>query len=94
MISFYALSKRLFLKRKALSDARVVSITKREYGFPVKFLEILVKSFKSIFDEWLNGICWNHGLLRVFIRKMYLDLVKNLSVIGNKGIIIYIFNVL
>ena len=33
MISFYILCKRSFLKRKGLSDARVVSITKKEYGF-------------------------------------------------------------
>ena len=37
MISFYILSKRLFLKRKELSDARVVSITSKEYGFVVHF---------------------------------------------------------
>ena len=29
----YILSKRFFLKREELSDARVVSITKKEYGF-------------------------------------------------------------
>ena len=29
MISFYILSKRFFLKRKRLSDARVASITKK-----------------------------------------------------------------
>ena len=38
IISFYILSKRLFLKRKGLSDARVVSIIKNEYGFVVHFL--------------------------------------------------------
>ena len=35
MISFYILSKRLFLKPKGLSDARVASINKKEYGFAV-----------------------------------------------------------
>ena len=35
---FYNLSKRLFLKREELSDARVVSITKNEYSFTVHFL--------------------------------------------------------
>ena len=39
MISFYILSKGFFLKRKGLSDARVVSITKKEYGFAVHFYE-------------------------------------------------------
>ena len=29
MVSFYIFSKRLFLKREGLSDARVASITKR-----------------------------------------------------------------
>ena len=38
MISFYILPKRLFLKREGLSDARIVSITKKEYGFTVPFL--------------------------------------------------------
>ena len=33
MITFYIISKRLCLKRKALSDARVVPITKKENGF-------------------------------------------------------------
>ena len=35
MIKFYILSKRFFLNRKGLSDARVASITKKEYGFAV-----------------------------------------------------------
>ena len=38
MISFYILSKRFFLKRKVLSNARVASITKKAYGFAVYFL--------------------------------------------------------
>ena len=38
MFSFYILSKILFLKREGLSDAQVVSITKKEYGFLVHFL--------------------------------------------------------
>ena len=29
MISFYILSKRFFLKRKGLSDVKVVSVTKK-----------------------------------------------------------------
>ena len=33
----YILSKRFFLKYKGLSDARVVSVTKKEYGFVVHF---------------------------------------------------------
>ena len=38
MISFCILSERFFLKRKGLSDARVISITKKEYDFVVHFL--------------------------------------------------------
>ena len=37
-INFYTPSKRFFLKRQELSDARVVSITKKEYVFAVLFL--------------------------------------------------------
>ena len=46
MISFYILSKGLFLKHEELSDARVVSITKTEYGFAKHFL-LRFKSFES-----------------------------------------------
>ena len=35
MISCYILSKRFSLKRNILSDIRVASITKKEYGFAV-----------------------------------------------------------
>ena len=38
LINFYILSTRFFLIRKGLSDVRVVSITKKEYGFAVRFL--------------------------------------------------------
>ena len=38
IITFYTLSKILFLKREGLSDARVASITKKEYGFAVHIL--------------------------------------------------------
>ena len=37
MISFYIISKRFFLKRQGLSDVRLASITKKEYGFAVLF---------------------------------------------------------
>ena len=37
MIIVYILSKRLCLKNKELSDARVLSITKKEYSFVVHF---------------------------------------------------------
>ena len=35
MISFYIVSKRFLLKHEELSDARVESITNKEYGFAV-----------------------------------------------------------
>ena len=38
MIKFYILSKTFVLKREKLSDARVVSINKKEYGFAVNVL--------------------------------------------------------
>ena len=46
MISFYILSERFSLKRKGLSDARVVSIIKKKKkkGFPVHFLKRFIKS--------------------------------------------------
>ena len=44
MISSYILSKRFFLKREEISDARVVSVTKNEYGFAVYFLYRFVES--------------------------------------------------
>ena len=37
-ISFYIFSKRFFLKREGLSDARVASVTKKQYGIAVHFL--------------------------------------------------------
>ena len=39
MISFYILSNRFFLKREGLSDVRVASVTKEEYGFAVHFIK-------------------------------------------------------
>ena len=38
MISFYIPSERFFLKRKRLFDARMAAITKKQYGFAVRFL--------------------------------------------------------
>ena len=46
MVSFYILTKRFFLKLEGLSDARVASITKKEYGFAVQFLYRFIKSLK------------------------------------------------
>ena len=39
MINFlYFFTERFFLERKELFDARIVSITKKKYGFAVHFL--------------------------------------------------------
>ena len=51
MIRFYILFERFSLKRKRLSDAKVVSITKENYGFAVHFLQRFIKSLKLISDE-------------------------------------------
>ena len=40
IISFYIFFKKLFLKREGLSDARVTSITKKEYGFSTYLVKI------------------------------------------------------
>ena len=50
MASFYILSKRLFLKRKGLSDARVVSVTKKSIWFFGTFFVKICKFLK--FDIW------------------------------------------
>ena len=39
MISFYILYKRFCRKRDGLTDARILSITKKEYGFAVNFFK-------------------------------------------------------
>ena len=41
MISLYILSKRLRLKCKELSDVRVVSVTRKDYGFVAHFCKDL-----------------------------------------------------
>ena len=56
MINFYIVSKRLFLKSEEFSDAKVVSITKKVYGFAVDFLWRFIKSWKGMSHEWLNAI--------------------------------------
>ena len=65
MDSFHILSKRFFLKHEELSDARLVSITKKENGFAVHFLERFIKSWRSVSDEWLNAICISYFLLGI-----------------------------
>ena len=51
---FHFLSKGLFPSREELCDKRVVSITKKGYGFAVHFLQRFIKSWKSIYHKLLN----------------------------------------
>ena len=59
MIIVYILTKIFILKREELSDARVVSITKKEYGSSIHCLQRFIKSWKSISDELLNANFWS-----------------------------------
>ena len=53
--TFYV--KIFFWNLKGLSDASVVSLTKKEYGSAVHFLYILLKSLVLIIsDEWFIAI--------------------------------------
>ena len=65
IISFYILSKRFFLKYKGLSDVRVASIAKKEYGFAV-FCKNSKFSLESISDEWLYATCLSYLLFGTF----------------------------
>ena len=44
MISFYILPKRSFVKREGLSDERLASLTKKEYGCTAYFLYRFTKT--------------------------------------------------
>ena len=57
MISFYIFSERFFLKRKGLSDTRVVSITKKGYGFAAISVQTFIKCLELTSDEELILIC-------------------------------------
>ena len=63
--------KNFFLNLKGLSDASVVSLTKKEYGSAVHFLEILMKFLVLISDEWFAAICWSSLLLGIFMIKKW-----------------------
>ena len=52
MISFYILSTRFFLKREGLIDARVASITKKEYGFAGHFLQYKIQKVFKVNIWW------------------------------------------
>ena len=57
MIFIIYYPKRFFLNLKGSSDGNVVSLTKKEYGSAVHFLQMVIKSLKSISDEGFNAIC-------------------------------------
>ena len=63
--------KKIFLNRKGLSDASVVSLTKKEYGSAVHLLLILLKSLVLISDEWFSAICWSSLLFGIFAIKKW-----------------------
>ena len=46
-----------FLNLKGLFDANILSITKKEYGSAVYFLQILAKSLVLMSDELFIAIC-------------------------------------
>ena len=69
-----------FLNLKGLSDESAVSLTKNEYGPSVHFLSILIKSLKSISDEWLIAISWSSLLFGILIMKKWV--VFNLTSLG------------
>ena len=69
VIFYYMYSKRFFLNFKGLSDANVVSLTKKEYGTTVYFLWMLTKFSLLISDEWFIAICWSSLLRKIFVIK-------------------------
>ena len=65
MSRFLLYLKRIFLNLKGLSDASIVSLTKKEYGLPVHSLKVLIKSLVLISDEWFCAISWSSLLFRI-----------------------------
>ena len=84
MISFYILSKIFFLKHKRLSNERVASITKREYGFALHFLKRFIKPLKSRSNEWLSIISWSSRLFEMFLIKYCVEFSLTFLVQENK----------
>ena len=58
---------RFFQKRNGLSDGRVVSMTKNEYGSAVDFLYSSIRSLKLISNEWSITISWpSHFMMKKY----------------------------
>ena len=53
IFSFYILSKMLHLNCKGLSDGKVVSLTKKKYGFALQFSQIFIKSWMMISNFYI-----------------------------------------
>ena len=73
MILLYIYFKNFFLNFTGLSNGKVASPTKKEYGSVVHFLWILMKSLASVSDKWLNATCWSSPLLGIFIKEMWVE---------------------
>ena len=73
MILLYIYFRRFCLNLKRLSDASVVSLTKKEYGSAVHFLQILMKSLKLMSDEWFSAIYWSPLLFGIFMIKKWVE---------------------
>ena len=73
MINFYAVLltfKRFFLKREELSDGRVVSITKKEYGSVVNFFLKIHKILKVNISLMIKGNLLKFSSVRNFHNKI------------------------
>ena len=68
MISFYTVFKIFFLKPDIVSDARVASITKNDFGLTVHFYLLLIFSNVSTNNDALNdfGLTVHFYLLLIF----------------------------
>ena len=60
---------KFFLNGNGLSDNKVVSFTKSEYGSLVYSLQSFMKSLKPISDKWFEAICRTSLLLGMFMIK-------------------------
>ena len=61
--------KNNFLNIKGLSDASVVSLTRKGYYSVVHFLSILIQSLILISDEWFNAVGWSFFLFGILSYK-------------------------
>lgn len=65
------LYNRFFPKLSGLSDRRIISMTKNEYGSTGQFLYGFLNSSKSISDKLLISIFWSSPLFGIFLIKKY-----------------------